>query len=199
VKARAKQAGEGWSAIPDKRPVLVMLSVGLLLMLANMSVEPIITLYVATLVSPARVTLVSGLAMSAGALGSIVSASWLGRLGDRIGPWTVITGGMLASALLLLPQAFVWEGWQLVALRFLMGLALGGLLPSVTSAIRHSVPEHVTGRVLGLATSSQFAGQVAGPLLGGFVGGHIGMRAVFLGTALVMAGGAGLAWSNRRR
>jgi hypothetical protein len=29
-----------------------------------------------------------------------------------------------------------------------------------------------------------------GPLLGGFVGGHFGMRAVFLGTAVLMAAGA---------
>jgi MFS family permease len=44
--------------------------------------------------------------------------------------------------------------------------------------------------VLGYSTSSQYAGQVAGPLLGGFVGGHIGMRAVFLGTSVLMGAGA---------
>jgi MFS family permease len=43
-------------------------------------------------------------------------------------------------ALLLIPQAFVTAGWQLVGLRFLMGLALGGLLPCVASLIRHNVP-----------------------------------------------------------
>ena len=32
--------------------------------------------------------------------------------------------------------------------------------------------------------------QVVGPLAGGFIGGHIGMRAVFLGTSVLMAGGA---------
>jgi DHA1 family multidrug resistance protein-like MFS transporter len=78
-----------------------------------------------------------------------------------------------------------------------MGLALGGLLPCVTAVIRHSVPVGITGRVLGYATSSQFAGQVAGPLLGGFVGGHIGMRAVFLGTSLLMVAGAAYVWIVR--
>ena len=29
--------------------------------------------------------------------------------------------------------------------------------------------------------------QVVGPLAGGFIGGHIGMRAVFLGTSVLMA------------
>jgi MFS transporter, DHA1 family, multidrug resistance protein len=188
-----------WSQIPDKRPVVAMLAVGMLLTFANMSIEPIITIYVGQLVDASRVTFVSGLAMSAAALGAILSASRLGRLADRIGHWPVVIVALAVSALLLIPQAFVSAGWQLVALRFLMGLALGGLMPCVTSVIRHGVPDVVVGRVLGYATSSNYVGQVAGPLLGGFVGGHIGMRAVFLGTALLMALGAAYAWIARPR
>ncbi len=180
----------GWSQIPDKRPVIAMLAMGLLLMLATMSIEPIITIYVGQFVDASRVTMVSGITMSAAALGSILSASRLGRLADRIGHWPVLVGALAASALLLIPQALVTTGWQLVGLRFLMGLALGGLLPCVTSIIRHNVPDGIVGRVLGYSTSSQYAGQVAGPLLGGFVGGLIGMRAVFIGTSLLMGLGA---------
>jgi MFS family permease len=188
--ARKASAQDGWSQIPDKRPVIAMLAMGFLLMLATMSIEPIITIYVGQLVEASRVTIVSGIVMSAAALGTILSASRLGRLADRSGPWRVMIGALVVAALLLIPQAFVTTGWQLVGLRLLMGLALGGLLPCVTSIIRHSVPDGIAGRVLGYSTSSQYAGQVAGPLLGGFVGGHIGMRAVFLGTALLMGAGA---------
>lgn len=187
----------GWASIPDRRPVVAMLVSGLLLMLATMSIEPIITVYVAQLVPTAEVTLTAGVVMSAAALGSILSAARLGRLADRIGHWTVIVACLLAAAALLIPQAFVTQGWQLVALRFLMGLALGGLLPCITSVIRHNVPESATGAILGYAISSQYAGQVAGPLAGGFVGGHFGMRAVFVGTAVLMAGGALYAWIMR--
>jgi MFS family permease len=74
--------------------------------------------------------------------------------------------------------------------RFLMGLSLGGLLPCVIAVIRHNVPERITGSILGYATSSQYVGQVTGPLIGGFIGGHFGMRAVFLGTSVLMAAGA---------
>lgn len=180
-----------WSAIPDKRPVIAMLVTGCLLMFANMSIEPIITVYVATLVNDqTHVTLVAGLAMSATALGSVLSASRLGRLADRVGHWNVLIGCIAASAVLLVPQAFVTSGWQLIALRFLMGLALGGLLPGITSVIRHNVPVTAVGGMLGYAVSSQFVGQVAGPLAGGFVGGHFGMRAVFIATSVVTAAGA---------
>ena len=203
--ARKKDDGSaaeqtGWAAVPDKRPLVAMLFTGMLLMLANMSIEPIITVYVATLVEdPDRVTMMAGVVMSAAALGSILSASRLGRLADRVGHWNVIVGCLAVSALLLVPQAFVTSGWQLVVLRFLMGLSLGGLLPCIASVIRHNVPERVAGNMLGYSTSAQYTGQVAGPLLGGFVGGHIGMRAVFLGTCVLMAAGAGWNWLAKRR
>ncbi|MGI6851265.1 multidrug efflux MFS transporter [Mesorhizobium sp. 1B3] len=197
-RVKAPGSSAGWAAVPDKRPVVAMLATGLLLMLANMSIEPIITLYVAQLVEdPSRVTMVAGIVMSAAALGSILSAARLGRLADQIGHWNVIIGALAVSALLLIPQAFVTEGWQLIVLRFLMGLALGGLLPSVTSVIRHNVPDHAAGGVLGYSTSAQYAGQVVGPLLGGFVGGHVGMPAVFLGTSVLMGLGAIYAWASR--
>jgi len=184
-----------WSLVADRRPVVAMLATGMLLMFAVMSIEPIITVYVQQLVDDARrVTLVSGVVMSACALGSILSASWLGRLADRVGHWNVLTGGLVASALLLIPQAFVAAAWQLIALRFLMGLALGGLLPCVTSLIRHSAPARATGTLLGWSTSSQYVGQVTGPLLGGVIGGHLGMRSVFLGTCVLLAAGAAYNW-----
>jgi MFS family permease len=198
AKLDAKPAG-GWAAVPDKRPVTAMLLTGMLLMLANMSIEPIITVYVAQLVAePSRVTVMAGFVMSAAALGSILSASRLGQLADRVGHWNVIIGCLAISALLLVPQAFVSSGWQLVGLRFLMGLSLGGLLPCIASVIRHNVPEGSAGSMLGYSISAQYTGQVAGPLLGGFVGGHFGMPTVFLATCVLMAFGALWNWRAKR-
>jgi MFS family permease len=73
---KARQSASGrWASIPNKRPVIAMLLTGMLLLFANMSIEPIITVYVETLIPQAdQVTLYAGLAMSAAALGSIVSA-----------------------------------------------------------------------------------------------------------------------------
>ncbi|MBZ9799898.1 MFS transporter [Mesorhizobium sp. ES1-4] len=196
----AAKPKSGWSRIPDKRPVVAMLTTGMLLAFATMSIEPIITVYVQQLIEDqSRVTLVAGVVMSAAALGTILSASWLGRLADRIGHWNVVVGALAVSALLLIPQAFVTSAWQLIGLRFLMGLALGGLLPCITSVIRHNIPDGVGGNVLGLAISAQYVGQVAGPLAGGFAGGHFGMPAVFLGTSVLMALGAVYNWIVQSR
>lgn len=194
VKESAKQSGS--RSFADVRIVALMLGLGLLTWVANMSIEPIITIYVGQIVKDAgQVTFVAGLVMSAAALGGIVSASRLGKLADRMNHWIVIAGGMALAACLLVPQAFVTEVWQLIGLRFAMGLALGGLVPCITSVLRHSVPDRIAGTVLGYSVSSQFAGQVVGPMLGGFMGGHFGMRAVFLATAALLALGAACTWA----
>jgi MFS family permease len=111
----------------------------------------------------------------------------------------VIAVGLAICALLLIPQAFVTNAWQLVFLRFLMGLALGGLLPCIAAIIRHNAPDSVAGAMLGYSTSSQYAGQVVGPLAGGFIGGHFGMQAVFIATSVLMAAGSAYVWASRPR
>jgi MFS family permease len=193
-RQRARQGA--WGMIPDRRPVIAMLVTVMLLMVASMSIEPIITVYVQTLVPDGgNIVLVSGLVMAATAFGSMLAAPRIGKLADRVGTWQVIVVGLLVTGALLIPQAFVTNAWQLLALRFLMGMSLAGLLPSINATIRHNVPDGAAGTILGYATSAQYAGQVVGPLVGGFVGGHFGMRAVFLATTVLLFGGAAYSWS----
>jgi len=199
---RTARAGEKTRgiAIPDQRPVVAMLATGLLLMVANFSIEPILSIYVGQLVSDARnATAMSGLVFSASALGSLLSAAWLGKLADRIGPWNVILACLGATALLLIPQALATSVWQLILWRFLMGCALGGLLPCLASILRHSVPASMAGRVLGFSTSSQYAGQVIGPVGGGLLAGQGGIRSVLWGTSLLLAAGAALNFFIKER
>lgn len=188
-----KTPGSGEAGELDRLLVIRMLVVGMMLTLANLSIEPILPIYLGTLVNEAEhVTMASGIVMAAAALGSIISAPRLGRLADRVGPLRVIAAGLLVAAMLMVPQALVTEAWQLIVLRFFMGLALGGLSPCIVSVIRHAVPESRAGSVLGLSTSSQYVGQVLGPLTGGLIGGQFGSRAVFYCTALIMLLGIAL-------
>jgi MFS family permease len=178
-----------WGA--DPRRIGVLLATASLLTFATMSLEPIVTVFVGELAPGTRhVATLSGVVMALGALGSIASAPRLGRLADRIGHAPVITGGLAGAAVLLALQACAQEVWHLAVLRFGAGICLGGLMPSVTAAIRHAVPDAVVGRVLGLSVSAQFAGQVLGPILGGVVAGAFGMRSVFVLTAAVLGVGA---------
>jgi MFS family permease len=199
IPGRARRVEGAWSMIPDRRPVIAMLTTAMLLMLAAMSIEPIITVYVAQLVPAESVVFTAGLVMAASAVGSVLAAPLLGRLADRVGAWNVVIGSLVVCGVLLVPQAFVTNAWELIVLRFLMGMALAGLLPSINVTIRHNVPAGGAGMILGYSTSAQYAGQVIGPLVGGFVGGHFGMRAVFLATTVIMFVGAGYNWVVSRR
>lgn len=178
-----------WSIVVAHPALGAMLATGCLLMLANMSIEPIITVYISGLAHLGSVSNAAGIVMAATALGSIISAPWLGRLADRVGAWPVIIGCLGVATCLLVPQALVTAAWQLTLLRFLMGLALGGLLPAIASVIRQHVPASSAGTALGFSVSAQYLGQVAGPLLGGYAGGHVGMRSVFIYTCVLLLAG----------
>jgi MFS family permease len=198
--AARRTRSSAWRELPERGPLISMLATALLLMFANMSIEPIITVFVAQLVpNHALVTLYAGLVMSGSALGSVLAASRVGRIADRIGAWKVVIVCLACCAVLLVPQAFVTAAWQLVLLRFLMGIALAGLLPSITSVIRRNVPDKDAGYFLSYSTSAQYTGQVAGPLMGGMLGGSFGMRSVFIATSALMLAGALFNFQRRGR
>ena len=186
--------------VEDWRPILLMLASACLLLIANMSIEPIVTIYVGQIARPGDdVVLYAGAAMSAGAFAAIIAAPTLGRLADRHGHWRLVALSFAAAGALLVPQAFVEAPWQLVALRFLMGLALAGLMPAITALIRRSAPDAAIGRILGLSQSAQYFGQIAGPFAGAAVAARFGMRAVFLATALALLATALANEAMRRR
>lgn len=182
-------------------PVIgTLLLTAMMVLLANMSIEPIITVYIGSLGVPVdHQARMAGIVMAASALGSIITAPRLGALADRIGAWKVIIGCLLVTALVMLPQAFVKEWWELAILRGVMGMSLAGLLPSIAKLIRHSVDERHTGRTLGYLQSAQFSGQVTGPLLGGQIGAHAGLSQVFFVTGALLLLCAGLtSWVSAR-
>jgi DHA1 family multidrug resistance protein-like MFS transporter len=176
------------SARPKNLAAIVALLVtAMMVLLANMSIEPIITVYIAQLGVPAgRLATVAGIVMACSAFGSMLTAARLGALADRIGGWNVIIGCLIATGVVMVPQAFVTHWWQLAVLRGLMGMTLAGLLPSIAKLVRHAVDERESGKMLGYLQSSQYAGQVIGPLIGGVIGVHIGMRWVFFMTGALL-------------
>ncbi|GAB3920703.1 MFS transporter [Microlunatus endophyticus] len=197
--AKSEAVKPSWADVPDKPLVLAMLGMSVILMIATLSVEPIVTVYVRALTgSVAGLSVISGVVFALSAAGSIISAPWLGRLADRVGRLPVLVGCLTAAAILLGLQALAGNIWVFGVLRFAMGLALGGLMPTVTATLRSSLPDRVVGRVLGYNVSAQYVGQVIGPILGGFAGGHFGIPSVFVATAVLALIGAGGAYSIHR-
>ncbi|QSO54005.1 multidrug efflux MFS transporter [Alicyclobacillus curvatus] len=151
---------------------------------ANMSIEPIVTVYVRQLShSSNHVALISGAVFSASGLASIIAAPQLGRLSDKFNARHVLFVCLVASGLLFIPQGFVSSPWQLMGLRFLTGLFIAGMLPSINYLIKTSVPNSVAGRIFGYNQSAQYLGNIAGAMVGGQLAAFAGFRAVFFSTS----------------
>ena len=198
---RRQVAAHGQAAAAfDRTVVVALLLTAMMVLFANISIEPIITVYIGQLGLPAdHLARMAGVVMAASALGSMLTAARLGALADRVGSWRVIIGCLVATGLAMVPQAFVTQWWQLAILRGLMGMTIAGLLPAIARLIRQSVDERHSGKTLGYLQSAQFTGQVVGPLVGGQIGARVGLRDVFFvtGAVLVLCAGFNL-WARSR-
>lgn len=166
--------------------LLIVLLLSTLIQLAHFSVQPILSLYVAEINGTANIALFSGIAFSAAGLGNLVMTRRLGKLGDRIGYIKILIALLFMAGIVYIPAAFVSSLWQLVAIRFLLGIAIGGIVPLRVAYIRHEAPLSMQGEVLGYNTSLRFLGNVIGPALGGMLSGMFGFSSVFLVTSALL-------------
>nr|WP_269467144.1 MFS transporter [Virgibacillus dokdonensis] len=169
------------------RPVLlIVMLISALVQIAHFSVQPILSLFVQEIHGPASIAFFSGVAFSAAGLGNLLMSRRLGRLGDKIGYIKVLIALLFMAGIVYLPGAWVTNIWQLVILRFLLGIAIGGIIPVRIAYIRQTAPLSMQGEVLGYNTSLRFLGNIIGPALGGVIAGFFGFSAVFLFTSILL-------------
>ncbi|WP_142248092.1 MFS transporter [Alkalihalobacterium alkalinitrilicum] len=174
-----------------KSPILMsVMMISLVIQAANFSIQPLLALYVHELTRTENLAFLAGFAFSVTGLGNLLATRKWGDLGDRLGHGKILIILLFLSALFFIPQALVTELWQLIILRFLFGLQIGGLLPCMTAYIRHLAPLSVQGEVLGYNVSFRFLGNVVGPVMGGVVAASFGIAMVFYisGFLLVLSG-----------
>jgi len=170
-----------------RKPVLlVVMLISVLVQVAHFSIQPILSLFVAEINGPASIAFFSGLAFSAAGLGNLLMTRRWGRLGDRIGYIKILIILLFAAGIVYFPGAFVTNIWQLVVLRFLLGVSIGGIIPVRIAYIRQEAPLSMQGEVLGYNTSLRFLGNVIGPILGGMLAGFFGFSSVFIVTSLLL-------------
>ena len=157
------------------------------------TVQPVVTLYVKEMVGsrPDLATL-SGIAFSITGLANVVAAPFLGNKSDVIGYRRVLLIALLGATVTTLPQAFTDSYWVFTALRFAVGLFIGGILPTANALVGRLVPRAQRGTVYGITSSAMFLGNSIGPLSGGAVAAAFGLRWVFLVTGAVLL--ANLVW-----
>ncbi|MBO8171323.1 MAG: MFS transporter [Bacillaceae bacterium] len=170
--------------IMEVKPLRVLIGAGFLIQFALLSTIPFLSVFVKELMhNSGHVALFAGLAMSITGFANMLFSPILGRWGDRAGSHRVLVYSMLGAALFSIPHIFVVTTWQLLAVRFLLGMCLGGLLPSINSLVRHFAPDGMESRAYGYSSSGVFLGNMMGPIVGGLLSGWFGLRVIFLFSA----------------
>ena len=132
---------------------------------------PILPLYVSEQgIDPATV----GLILAAWPAARLLTEPIFGYLADRMARKPFLVAGVFLMALFaVLPLAFR-SALELLALRFLYGMAAGMYAPAARGVLVDSTEEGERGEVFGLYSAAGMAGLVLGPLVGSFGSAFIG-------------------------
>ena len=107
--------------------------------------------------------------LGAGLVGMAVGALFLGPLGDVFGRKAAITVSVLTFGSMSLLTAWASNESQIMLLRFLTGLGLGGAMPNATALMA----EYAPARLRNLTISIIFLGFPLGGIVGGLVAAEI--------------------------
>lgn len=154
------------AAIPQ---LPALYSVTILIQFAFLSTNPIMPLYVQELYGPSKsIALFAGLVSSITGFSNMISSPVFGKWGDKLGAEKILGFCLVGAALSFVPQALVQNVWQLLGCRFLLGIFMGGLLPSVLSLINKYTPAGMEGRSISYNTSALAFGNMLGLSWAGF-------------------------------
>lgn len=195
--AHAPQTRNGWRAIVTAPGVAVVYAARFLGGLGQTMLQPVLPLFIAVLLPRSDlVNSTTGLIVGLASAATTASAIYLGRLGDRVGHQRVLIASSLAAGLAYLPQALVTSAWQLLVLQMLAGVAIGGIIPTLSALLARYTPPGTEGAVYGLDNSISSAARAAAPLLGAAIAMLLGLRIIFaliggvlLAAALLAAAG----------
>jgi len=172
---------QGFKELAHIPQLLALFAVTFLLQFAMVSPMALLPLYVQKLhASTDNVAFWAGLVLAVTGISNMISSPILGKVSDRLGPNRILTYALIGTTLTIIPQAFVQNVWQLIIIRFLMGIFMGGLLPSVNALIRSYTPDGMESRAFGFNGSTLALGNMAGALIGGLLSGFIGIEGLFI-------------------
>ncbi len=122
----------------------------------------------------------SGALISAGYGGQLLGAIVFGAMAERLGRLPVLRPLVAVMALLAIASGFVRSYDQLIALRLIQGLAIGGALPVANCYINEIAPAATRGRFFGTFQFLMLSGFGLASLASAYVVPAYGWRAMFV-------------------
>lgn len=107
-----------------------------------------------------------GLTGAASLVGLFVGSLWFGAITDRVGRRAMYTIDLVAMVLFSALCIVVTQAWQLIVLRFLIGIAVGADYPIATSLLAEWIPKQKRGPWLGLLSAYWQVGAVISCVIG---------------------------------
>ena len=108
----------------------------------------------------------------------------MGRIGDRIGHQRIVIISALSASVLYGLQSLVVAGWQLLFLQAMIGIALGGIVPSISALLAKESQIGSEGSVFGIDHAVNAGVRAAAPLIGAGIAVWLGLRMTFIATGI---------------
>jgi DHA1 family multidrug resistance protein-like MFS transporter len=156
-------------------------------------VNPMLPLFVQALApSEGRIASLTGIITSVTMVATSIGSVTAGRYAGRVGVRKVLLTSLIAAGVCYSLMAAVQDVSQLLVLRGLSGLALGGTVSALSAALAAAAPDGRQGTVFGLQSSVHSLANALGPVLGGVLAASWGLRLPFVVSGLGFGLAAGL-------
>lgn len=186
-REKMKPMQEIMASLPSIQLIVAMFITTMLVQSATMSIDPIVSLYVKSMMPGSKsVALIAGIVAATPGLGTMVAASKIGHKMDEIGPLKVLRLGLIIGTILFAPMALTNSPWILAGLRFLLGIASAAMMPAAQTVLTLNTPSESFGRIFSYNQSFQAIGAVLGSLLGSGISGFANYEAVFWVTGFTL-------------
>ena len=169
------------------KPLLSALLLNMFTAFSIMTVEPVLTLYIAQMThSTTNASFIAGIVFSISGIASVVFAPIWGGLADKIGFPKILLVGLFGGALWTFMRLPFHNVWAYAGVRFVYGAFFCAVFPAINGLVVKSTDPTFRGRAFGLNQTSNQIGNMLGPTVGGLVAEFSSIHGVFWVTGILL-------------
>ncbi|MBZ0203664.1 MAG: MFS transporter [Ignavibacteria bacterium] len=162
-------------------------------------IQPLFALFIEQKIgTTAYLATITGSVFGVLGLFQVISSSFWGRLNDKREIRKNIVFALIGAGAGYALHIVVTGVWELVPIRAVVGLCMGGVMPSLFSFINKCIPNHRKGGIMGIASSFTMLGNLIGPVSSGYIASVTSINFVFVLSGSILAGSAVLAYKKLR-